>query len=180
MRWDSQDDEVPVPGRERTAYLRVVAVDAGCRVEVHQLAATDDEAAELAALWRTVLARLRTTSPRPSPPPDPRHGRSAFIRSTPQPGHHGQRDVGDHLHLGHRHRRALLHHLGRHLPPPGLHHLTHPGDGAGPGPFGALRRVVKPGRTDQRLPEPYKSVQRWWKTSDSLGSRPWRPPQLSP
>ncbi len=59
MRWDSQDDAVPVPGRERTAYLRVAPTDAGCRVEVHQHAADDAEADELAAFWRTVLARLR-------------------------------------------------------------------------------------------------------------------------
>jgi DNA-binding transcriptional ArsR family regulator len=60
MRWDSQGDEVPLPGRERTAYLRVDPTRSGCRVEVHQHAATEVEADELGAFWVTVLARLRS------------------------------------------------------------------------------------------------------------------------
>lgn len=60
MRWASEDQEVPVPGRERTAYLRVYPQAGGSRVEVHQQAEGDAELDELAAFWRTVLDRLRT------------------------------------------------------------------------------------------------------------------------
>ena len=59
MRWASEDDAVPVPERERTAYLRVGPISAGARVEVHQYAETDAEVQEFVAFWRTVLDRLR-------------------------------------------------------------------------------------------------------------------------
>ncbi len=59
MRWAPDDREIPVPGRERTAYLRVYPVGGGARVEVHQQAEGDAEVDELAAFWRTVLDRLR-------------------------------------------------------------------------------------------------------------------------
>lgn len=59
MRWASEDDAVPVPECERTAYLRVAPTSRGARVEVHQYAETDAEVQELTAFWRTVLDRLR-------------------------------------------------------------------------------------------------------------------------
>lgn len=59
MRWDFQDDDVPVPGNARTAYLRIAPSARGCRVEVQQFVGRDDQAESLEAAWGTVLGRLR-------------------------------------------------------------------------------------------------------------------------
>jgi uncharacterized protein YndB with AHSA1/START domain len=59
MSWDFDDDNVPVPGHPLTAYLRIASRDAGCRVEVHQLTETPDQAAFMEAAWGMVLGRLR-------------------------------------------------------------------------------------------------------------------------
>ena len=58
MRWDFEDDAVPVPGHELVAYLRVHPTDAGSLVEVHQLAEDDRQASFLADAWALVLGRL--------------------------------------------------------------------------------------------------------------------------
>ena len=39
MRWDFDDDVIPVPGQQVLGYLRVFELEHGCRVEVHQCAA---------------------------------------------------------------------------------------------------------------------------------------------
>jgi DNA-binding transcriptional ArsR family regulator/uncharacterized protein YndB with AHSA1/START domain len=59
MRWDFDAGEVPVPGDERSAYLHIVATDAGAHVTVHQHARTDQEARYFRAVWGMVLGRLR-------------------------------------------------------------------------------------------------------------------------
>ncbi len=58
MRWDFEDDAVPVPGHELVAYLRVHPTDHGSRVEVHQLAADEQQASFLAQAWSLVLGRF--------------------------------------------------------------------------------------------------------------------------
>jgi DNA-binding transcriptional ArsR family regulator/uncharacterized protein YndB with AHSA1/START domain len=58
MRWDFDDDRVPVPGRELVAYLRVHPTKRGSRVEVHQLAATEEQASFLSGAWAMVLGRF--------------------------------------------------------------------------------------------------------------------------
>ncbi len=57
MRWDFEDDAVPLPGRQLVGYLRFHPAGDGCRVEVHQAA---DEAAQArfrAGAWSLVLGR---------------------------------------------------------------------------------------------------------------------------
>jgi hypothetical protein len=59
MSWDFDDDNVPVPGRPLTTYLRVTPHRGGSRVVVHQLV---DEAAHadfLEGAWAWVLGRLK-------------------------------------------------------------------------------------------------------------------------
>jgi uncharacterized protein YndB with AHSA1/START domain len=58
MRWDFEDDNVPVPGEERTAYLRITAVALGSRVSVDQLVADEREAEFMTVAWRMVLGRF--------------------------------------------------------------------------------------------------------------------------
>lgn len=58
LRWDFDDDAVPVPGRELPAYVRVEARRGGSRVTVHQLVETDEEAAFMETAWGLVLGRL--------------------------------------------------------------------------------------------------------------------------
>lgn len=59
MRWDFEDDNVPVPGREMTAYLRIWARDRGAHVEVHQLVDTAAQAEFMQGAWTMVLGRLK-------------------------------------------------------------------------------------------------------------------------
>jgi len=60
MRWDFDDDNVPLPGRELVAYLRIDPTPAGgSRVEVHQLVDNTSEAAFMEAAWGLVLGRLQ-------------------------------------------------------------------------------------------------------------------------
>lgn len=59
MRWDFDDDAVPVPGRQLVGYLRFSPVGRGTRVEVHQNARDAEQASFLAAAWSMVLGRLR-------------------------------------------------------------------------------------------------------------------------
>ena len=58
MRWDFEDDEVPLPGRALVGYLRCSLIDGGAGVEVHQRANDATETEYLATAWRTVLGRL--------------------------------------------------------------------------------------------------------------------------
>jgi DNA-binding transcriptional ArsR family regulator len=59
MRWDFEDDNVPVPGNELTGYLRLHPAGAGTRVEVHQLVETSTQAEFMEAAWTLVLGRLK-------------------------------------------------------------------------------------------------------------------------
>jgi len=60
MRWDFEDDNIPIPGREMVGYLRVHSAPAGgARVEVHQLVATAEQAEFMRAAWGVVLGRLQ-------------------------------------------------------------------------------------------------------------------------
>ncbi len=59
MRWDFEDDDVPVPGHGHVAYLRLTPRDGGCLVEVQQFVDGDEEAEFMRAAWGLVLGRLR-------------------------------------------------------------------------------------------------------------------------
>jgi hypothetical protein len=59
MRWDFEDDNIPLPGGEMTGYLWIRPRAPGARVEVHQLADTPAQAEFLEAAWALVLGRLR-------------------------------------------------------------------------------------------------------------------------
>ena len=59
MRWDFEDDNIPVPGDERVAYLRIAASDAGSSAEVHQIVADEREAEFMKVAWGMVLGRLK-------------------------------------------------------------------------------------------------------------------------
>jgi DNA-binding transcriptional ArsR family regulator/uncharacterized protein YndB with AHSA1/START domain len=58
MRWDFEDDNVPVPGDERVAYLRIHDTVQGCHIEIHQLVADQREADFMTVAWGMVLGRL--------------------------------------------------------------------------------------------------------------------------
>jgi uncharacterized protein YndB with AHSA1/START domain/DNA-binding transcriptional ArsR family regulator len=59
MRWDFDDDNVPVPGNELTGYLRVTPGGSGAHVEVHQLVDTARQANFMKGAWAMVLGRLK-------------------------------------------------------------------------------------------------------------------------
>jgi DNA-binding transcriptional ArsR family regulator len=60
MRWDFEQDNVPVPGAELVGYLRVrPRGSGGARVEVHQLVTSPAQATFMEAAWATVLGRLK-------------------------------------------------------------------------------------------------------------------------
>ena len=60
MRWDFEDDNVPVPGGEMTGYLRIHPCGEGAHVEVHQIVDTSSQAEFMEAAWSLVLGRLKT------------------------------------------------------------------------------------------------------------------------
>jgi DNA-binding transcriptional ArsR family regulator/uncharacterized protein YndB with AHSA1/START domain len=60
MRWDFEDNNVPVPGGEMTGYLRIHPRDDGAHVEVHQIVDTTTQAEFMEAAWAMVLGRLRS------------------------------------------------------------------------------------------------------------------------
>jgi DNA-binding transcriptional ArsR family regulator/uncharacterized protein YndB with AHSA1/START domain len=59
LRWDFEDDAVPVPGSELVTYVRFEPAGDGCRVTVHQLAANREQADFLDTAWSMVLGRMR-------------------------------------------------------------------------------------------------------------------------
>jgi DNA-binding transcriptional ArsR family regulator/uncharacterized protein YndB with AHSA1/START domain len=59
IRWDFDDESVPVPGAALPAYLRFEASDRGCRVEVDQFVETRVQAEFMEAAWTLVLGRLK-------------------------------------------------------------------------------------------------------------------------
>ena len=60
LRWDFEDDAVPVPGSELVTYVRFEPLKVGCRVIVDQLAPDADQTEFLNAAWSMVLGRLHT------------------------------------------------------------------------------------------------------------------------
>ena len=61
MRWDFEDDNVPLPGHELIAYLRIEAASSGgARVEIHQLVEDTGQAVFMEAAWGVVLGRLQS------------------------------------------------------------------------------------------------------------------------
>jgi len=68
MRWDFDDDNIPVPGGEMTGYLRIHPHPDGARVEVHQLVETAAEAEFMEGAWAFVLGRLKAGVVRASHP----------------------------------------------------------------------------------------------------------------
>jgi uncharacterized protein YndB with AHSA1/START domain/DNA-binding transcriptional ArsR family regulator len=71
LRWDFEDDNVPVPGGEMTGYLRIRPNGQGAHVEVHQLVDSPAQAAFMEGAWATVLARLKAGVARASDPAQP-------------------------------------------------------------------------------------------------------------
>ena len=59
MRWDFEDDNIPVPGDERVAYLRITASDEGSRAEVQQIVADERQAEYMKVAWSMVLGRMK-------------------------------------------------------------------------------------------------------------------------
>jgi uncharacterized protein YndB with AHSA1/START domain len=84
MRWDFEDANVPVPGGELTAYLRIQPHGDGAHVEVHQLVETPAQAAFMEGAWAMVLGRLKAgvtraldpATPMPPRPARPKHAPS--------------------------------------------------------------------------------------------------------
>ena len=76
MRWDFDDDAVPIPGRQLVAYLRVHPTARGSRVEVHQLAADERQASFLTVAWSMVLGRFAQAHAADGMPP---------VRRAPRP-----------------------------------------------------------------------------------------------
>lgn len=86
MRWDFEDDNVPLPGGDMTGYLWVRPRDSGARVEVHQLVSTPAEAQFMESAWTLVLGRLQAgvaAAVGPGPPPPPRASRPKRRRAEP-------------------------------------------------------------------------------------------------
>ncbi len=82
MRWDFDDDNIPVPGGEMTGYLRIQPRPDGAHVEVHQLVDTPAQAEFMQQAWATVLGRLKAGVARASDPGmtmPPRPGRPKLI-----------------------------------------------------------------------------------------------------
>jgi DNA-binding transcriptional ArsR family regulator/uncharacterized protein YndB with AHSA1/START domain len=87
MRWDFEDDNVPVPGGEMTGYLRIRPHLKGARVEVHQIVDSPVQAEFMEGAWAMVLGRLQVGVVRasdPGEPVPPRPGRPKR-RSLPAP-----------------------------------------------------------------------------------------------
>ena len=58
MTWDFADENIPIPGQQLVGYLRITPRRRGSRVEVHQHAADEAQAAFLETAWSTVLGRF--------------------------------------------------------------------------------------------------------------------------
>jgi DNA-binding transcriptional ArsR family regulator/uncharacterized protein YndB with AHSA1/START domain len=83
MRWDFDDDNIPVPGGEMTGYLRIQPRPDGAHVEVHQLVDTPAQAEFMERAWATVLGRLKAGVTRASDPAQPMSLRPARAKLLP-------------------------------------------------------------------------------------------------
>ena len=74
LRWDFEDDNTPIPGGEMTGYVRLSPNPRGCRVEVHQLVDTPEQAEFMEVAWTMTLGRLKSGVVAASDPavPEPR------------------------------------------------------------------------------------------------------------
>lgn len=72
LRWDFDDDAVPVPGRQLVGYLRFFDTPTGCRIEVHQRAADPQQATFLTTAWSLVLGRWKESVDQLAPGREPR------------------------------------------------------------------------------------------------------------
>lgn len=79
LRWDFDDDAVPVPGRQLVGYLRFQPVGSGCRIEVHQVAADAQQAEFLSVAWSLVLGRLVAHAAHLGEPPKRRRARPKHL-----------------------------------------------------------------------------------------------------
>ena len=79
MRWDFEDEVVPVPGDETTAYLRFSPTPTGCHVEAHQHALGPHQVEFFTAAWTMVLGRFALYHAAPA---RPRRGRPKRRRDT--------------------------------------------------------------------------------------------------
>jgi DNA-binding transcriptional ArsR family regulator/uncharacterized protein YndB with AHSA1/START domain len=79
MRWDFDDDAIPVPGRQLVGYLRFHPVPSGCRIEVHQVAADTQQAEFLSVAWSLVLGRLVEYAAHLGDPPKRRRARPKHL-----------------------------------------------------------------------------------------------------
>jgi DNA-binding transcriptional ArsR family regulator/uncharacterized protein YndB with AHSA1/START domain len=87
MRWDFDDQAVPVPGRQLVGYLRFHSVDTGCRIEVHQAASDAAQAEFLSVAWSLVLGRLAEHAASTGRPPARRPARPKHLDAdTAAPG----------------------------------------------------------------------------------------------
>jgi DNA-binding transcriptional ArsR family regulator len=59
LRWDFDDDNIPIPGGGMIGYMRFAAIEQGCRVEVHQLIEAPEHAEFVESAWTMVLGRLK-------------------------------------------------------------------------------------------------------------------------
>jgi DNA-binding transcriptional ArsR family regulator/uncharacterized protein YndB with AHSA1/START domain len=82
LRWDFDDDAIPVPGRQLVGYLRFFDEPAGCRIEVHQRAADAQQATFLSNAWSMVLGRLKEYVEQPPAGPGPHRRPPRAKRST--------------------------------------------------------------------------------------------------
>ena len=80
MRWDFEDDNMPVPGGEMTGYLRIRAHPQGAYVEVHQIVDTPAQAEFMAGAWAMVLGRLQAGVVRASDPAEPMPPRPSRLK----------------------------------------------------------------------------------------------------
>jgi len=60
LRWDFDDENVPIPGGAMTGYMRFSAIDGGTHVEVHQLLNAPEHAEFVESAWTLVLGRLKS------------------------------------------------------------------------------------------------------------------------
>lgn len=82
LRWDFDDDAIPVPGRQLVGYVRFFDEPAGCRIEVHQRAANAQQATFLSTAWSMVLGRLKEHVEQPPVQPGPHRRPPRPKRST--------------------------------------------------------------------------------------------------
>ncbi len=59
LRWDFDDDNVPIPGGEMVGYMRFSTIEGGTHVEVHQLLNAPEHAAFVESAWTMVLGRFK-------------------------------------------------------------------------------------------------------------------------